>query len=62
MDDSDDDILANDSDDDNNDDNDHTGLSSYEMERLANIEKNQLFFKELNMKEVIKILLAICCS
>jgi len=52
VDDSDDDILANDSDDDNNDDNDHTGLSSYEMERLANIEKNQLFFKELNMKEV----------
>ena len=46
--DSDDNLL---SDDDENDN--HNGLSSYEMERLANIKENEMFFKELKMKEVI---------
>ena len=44
------------SDDDNDNDQNHEGnLSSYEMERLANIKKNEMFFKELKMEEVITL-------
>ena len=38
--------------DDCSDEENHNDLSSYEKERLANIQKNEIFFKELKMEEV----------
>ena len=52
---SDDDVLL--SDYNNDEDQNNDGLTSYEMERLANIKKNEMFFKELKMDEVITYIL-----
>lgn len=41
------DIVLSDDDQEN-----HNILSSYEIERLENIKKNEMFFKELKMDEV----------
>ena len=36
---------------------DEQQLSSYELERLLNIQKNESFFKQLNLHEVLDIII-----